>query len=325
MRRLLLHLLYAFPVLFSVSAWAQAAYIRGQIFYEDGTVAHHIVVRLRSDKITYMDEQTTDPEGKFNFVGLVPSIYTLTIEGQNVKAYEKFIDISNSKMSFEHITLHYEHKPDAQNVPPEGAGATVSAHDVNLPAAARKEFETAQKLLNEKHDAENGIKHLRKAIDIYPNYAQAHMILGLTYLELQKPDQAQPELEKAAELDPQLPGAFFGLGTLYNQQKKFPEAAKALRQGLNLTPKVPDAEYQLAQAYFAMQRWDDAETHAHTVVSLAPQFAPVHIMLGNLALRKNDGAAAKAEFSEYLRLDPKGPMAAGATQMIQKIDEIMQK
>jgi len=48
-------------------------------------------------------------------------------------------------------------------------------------------------------------------------------------------------------------------------------------------------------------------------------------MLGNLALRKNDGVTAKAEFSEYLRLDPKGPMAAGATQMIQKIDEIVQK
>jgi Flp pilus assembly protein TadD len=68
-------------------------------------------------------------------------------------------------------------------------------------------------------------------------------------------------------------------------------------------------------------RWQEAEPHAKKAAELAPQVAPPHILLGNNALRNKDIATARAEFSEYLRLDPKGPMAAGAAQMLTKLDE----
>jgi hypothetical protein len=47
--------------------------------------------------------------------------------------------------------------------------------------------------------------------------------------------------------------------------------------------------------------------------------------MGNIALRKQDPDGALKEFSEYLRLDPKGPMAGGVTQMIQKIEANQKK
>jgi hypothetical protein len=43
--------------------------------------------------------------------------------------------------------------------------------------------------------------------------------------------------------------------------------------------------------------------------------------LGNIALRKRDAPGALKEFQEYLKLDPKGPMAEGTQAMVKKIQD----
>ncbi len=45
------------------------------------------------------------------------------------------------------------------------------------------------------------------------------------------------------------------------------------------------------------------------------------MLLGNIALRKNDTPAALNEFQEYLKLDPNGPMADGSRAMVRKLQE----
>jgi tetratricopeptide (TPR) repeat protein len=312
-------LLRSFPLivlLASVPAWA--GFIRGQVRYQDGRFADHVVVRLRSDTIAYQTEQMTDPQGKFDFDGLPLSIYRLTIEGQGVLPYESVIDISMSKMAYETITLKLAREPNANAVPPEGPGASLSADPI--PPAARKEYDAGQKALNEKKDAEGGVKHLRKAIQIYDKYSEAYLSLGIVYMELGKYEEAQSALQKANELTPNAPGGYLALGTMLNQQKKYDEAEKALAHGLELKADVPEGQYELAKTYWATGKWQDAEPHAQKAATLAPNMAPVHVLLGNIALRKQDADGALKEFKEYLRLDPKGPMAGGVEQMIQKIE-----
>jgi tetratricopeptide (TPR) repeat protein len=298
----------------SLPAWA--AFIRGQVRYEDGRFADRVVVRLRSDKIAFQTELTTDPQGKFDFDGLTPTTYHLTIEGQGFRPYESVIDITVSKMSYEQITLKLDRQPNAKAVAPEG---TVNAHEAEIPAQAKKEYDTAQKLVSEKQDTDGGIKHYQKAIQIYDKYAEAHLALGLLYLDLRRFDEAQPALQKSTELNPNAPGGFLALGTLFNQEKKYEDAEKVLKQGLELKADVPGGQYELAKTYWATGKWQDAEPHAQKAVALAPTLAPPHVLLGNIALRKQDTLGAVKEFQEYLRLDPNGPMAAGVTQMIQKI------
>jgi len=53
--------------------------IRGQVRYEDGRWADHVVVRLRSEAVSFQTEVTTDRDGKFSFDGLNPTTYHLTI------------------------------------------------------------------------------------------------------------------------------------------------------------------------------------------------------------------------------------------------------
>jgi len=318
MLRLLPRFFLTCVVFASTVSWA--GFIRGQVFYSDGSFADHVVVRLRSDKIDYMDEQTTDPRGRFSFDGLNPSTYVLSIEGQGIKPYSKFIDISMSKMSNELITLQPDHPHDAKTVPPEGAGATVNAQEAEVPASARKEYEAGQKILADKKDADGSIKHFEKAIQIYPKYSDAYLALGLVHLDLGKLEAAQGELQSANELNPNNPGGYLALGSLFNRQKKYDDAVKALTRGLQLNSEVPLGQYELSKTYWAMGNWQEAEPHAQKAAELSPGLAPVHVLLGNIALRKQDTLGALKEFKEYLHLDPNGPMAGGVTQVIQKIE-----
>jgi tetratricopeptide (TPR) repeat protein len=112
---------------------------------------------------------------------------------------------------------------------------------------------------------------------------------------------------------------------MYNAQKKYDEAEKALPKGLELKSDVAGGQYELAKTYWATGKWQDAEPHAQKAVAIEPTMAPVHVLLGNIALRRQDPTGAIKEFQEYLRLDPKGPMAGGVSQMIQKIEASQKK
>ncbi len=304
----------------ALPSWA--GFIRGQVRFDDGRFADHIVVRLRSDRIDFDSEMQTDIQGKFDFDGVPLNVYHLIIEGQGFRRFEEVIDISMSKMAYESITLHVD-KDHGTPVPPEGPGGSISAD--SIPGAARKEYEEGQKAINEKKDADAGVKHYRKAIQIYGKYSEAYLALGLLYMELGKFDDAQSALQAANDITPTAPGGYLALGTMYNAQKKYDDAEKALTHGLELKPDVPDGQYELAKTFWATGKWQDAEPHAQKAVALAPNMAPPHVLLGNIALRKQDPLGAIKEFQEYLRLDPKGPMAGGVSQMIQKIEASQKK
>lgn len=276
-----------------------------------------IVVMVEGADSGYADQAQTDSSGNFMIQGLPASVYVVRVRVPGYEEMTQRVDLTVVTSNYLSFELRPKPGSEAPPVPAEGSGARLDAH--LAVRGARKEFETGQKLVNEKKDLDGGIKHFRKAIQLYDKYAEAYLMLGLAYQEQQKFEDAQTALQKSTELDPNAPGAFFALGTLFNQEKKYPEAEKALSRGLELKPDVAAGQYEIARTYWVTGRWQDAEPHAKKAVEVEPAFAPAHIVLGNVALRKNDPTAALKEFKEYLRLDPNGPYAAGVTQMVQKL------
>jgi len=301
-------------VVFSAfAAWAD--FIRGVVRYPNGEPADHVIVRLRSDTIAFDTQTETDVQGKFDFDGLVPSRYRLTIEGQNFVPYSSLIDISMSHRSNELITLRPLKEP-AKETPPSGSVSVTGL----VPAEARKEFEAGQK---DDKNPDEAIKHFRKAIQLYDKYAEAYFALGLIYMDQRKLDDSQAALQKSTELAPNSPQAYLTLGAVYNQEKKFDDAEKALTHGLQINPDDAQGQTDLARTYWSEGKWQDAEPHAQKAVTLNPNLATAHILMGNIDLRKRDNAAALKEFNEYLRIDPQGPMAEPVRQMVAKIEAAM--
>lgn len=298
-------------VCFAATAWAD--FIRGQIRFSNGQPADHVVVRLRSDTIAFDSQTQTDILGKFEFDGLVPSRYRLTIEGQNFRPYSSNIDISMSHMSNELITL----QPLKEAAP---APVPAKSGDETIPADAQKEFDAGQKALNDQKDPDGAMQHFRKATQLYGKYPEAYLMIGLLSLDQRKLDDAQAALQKSTELSPHLAQGFLALGAVYNQEKKFDDAQKALTRGLELKPDDAQGESDLARTYLSMGKWQDAEPHAQKSISLNPELPLPHIFLGNIALKKQDSQTALKEFKEYLRLDPQGPMAGAVQQMVAKLE-----
>jgi tetratricopeptide (TPR) repeat protein len=323
MSRILRVLVLGLLVSASVTSWAQN-FIRGLVRLDNGQAADHVIVRLRSDKIAFQGETQTDTQGKFVFDGLYPSTYHLIIEGQGFRPYSSDVDISMSKMAYEQITLQLDKEPEARAVPAEGPAASLNARIARIPPEARKEFDAGRRRMKAQDDV-GSAQHFQKAIALYPQYAEAYQLLGVVHLEGGNLGEAEPELQKAAEIEPHMSTAQFALGVCRNLMAKYAEAEAALLRGLALDPESPDGHYELAKTYWALGRWQDAAPHVQKAVTLKPNVARPHVLLGNIALRKRDPQQALKEYHEYLRLDPNGDMALSTQRMVDKIEQALQQ
>ncbi len=284
-------------------------------------VLERVIVMVEAGDSGYAGQAQTDASGKFELQGLTAESYVVRVRFPGYEEMSQGADLTVSSS----IYLSFELRPKLGNVPPavapEGPDAHLNARMAAVPEKARKEFAAARDLWQKGTDPQRCLDHLNKAIKIYPQFADAYVLQATVYIQQNNAAEAKSALDRALEIDPRLPEAWFTLGMLQNNQKDYDGAEKALIEGLKLDDGSPQGHYELAKTYWALGRWQDAEPHAIKASALQPAMAPVHVLLGNIALRKRDAPGALKEFQEYLRLDPRGPMAEGTQVMVKKLQD----
>ena len=322
----------AFAILFLPDVFAQGRafnnlQVQVRVRYSDGTPAGvGVFVELELENGEMLEQSQTDSSGRCHFFPTAgPTIYVVRVKQPGYLEAKVRLDLQNSQSGLANLIL----KPIPGQTPPPtpntATGATVSAIDLSVPEAARKEYDVGQHSM-ENHDLEGGVVHLKKAIALHGQFPQAYTLLGMAYNEQKKWKDAQAALEQAVQQDPKAVEAYFQLGACLNQLKDFTGAVNALNQGIQLNPDAPGVagvHYELARAYLAMGQWQDANPHAEKAVAMQPDIAAWHILMGNIDLKKGDGPAAIREFQTYLRLAPDGPAAASIREMIPKIKTAM--
>ncbi len=331
--RTLISLLVALDVTASCSvAWPQVkpkpapprTEIRGQVRYPEGPAAGQgIMVTLESDQAGLVAQTQTESQGRFVFTQIPRAVYVVKVRQAGYHEVSQRVDLTTGPTAYVVIDLRPLLREAPPAMPPEGPGSQISFLQLAVPEGAQKELEKGQKLLVESKDPAGSIPHFRKAIQLYPSYAQAYLLLGTADMDLKKWKDAQSALEQATDLDDKLAAAYLALGACYNQQGNFVGAEKPLLRGLELNPEAAEGHYELGRVYWALGRWPEAEPHGRKAAALRPDFAAVHVLLGNIMLRKRDARAALQEFKEYLRFDPKGPMAAPTRDMVAKIENAL--
>src|SRR5262249_53702051 len=154
----------------------------------------------------------------------------------------------------------------------------------------------------------------------YPNYSEAYLLMGVAYSSQRKWDDAEKALQKTIELNKKAGGAYVALGSVENEKKEYAQAEKYLLKAVELAPNSADAHFELGRAYWGQQRWDVADQHVSKANQLRPGNAGQHVMLGNILLRERDAVGALKEFKQAVQVDPKGPLAPPAQQMVDKIE-----
>ncbi len=78
--------------------------------------------------------------------------------------------------------------------------------------------------------------HFRKALEISPDYAEAHYNLGNAFAGLGRIDEAVAHYRKALELNPRWPDVHNNLGFLLASRGRLGEAIDHYRQALQIQP-----------------------------------------------------------------------------------------
>jgi len=288
--------------------------INGQVRYANNSApADKVLVRVEFINGGDAGQTLTDQTGKFRFSGLTPAVYFVTVRAAGYAESRQQVDLQTTSREYLQFQLSPEKSPAAQ---PTDLSKMVNAR---IPAEAQKEFDEGRAALLEEKKIEVGISRLEKAVNLYPNFLEARLLLGTAYMDARQFDKAERELRRSLEIDPKLAAAYFGLGELYRRQQKNDEAENALREGLKLEPKSHQGHFTLGQVYFAKGDVAKSGPEVGRALQLKSDYAEAYLLAGNLFLKTRNAASALQMFEEYLRLEPKGTYAAQTREMVEKI------
>ncbi len=82
---------------------------------------------------------------------------------------------------------------------------------------------------------------------------------GLTLYGQNKHEEAIAELKRALELDPSFADAHLAMGHAMHRLKRLPEAAEAIKKAIEINPQEPMYHTSLSTVYRDMGRIPDAE------------------------------------------------------------------
>jgi tetratricopeptide (TPR) repeat protein len=279
-----------------------------------------IHVRLESAEGGAAGDCETREGGKCEFRPAQKGVYIVRMNERAYKEVNIRIELTGNTMGYATIELKpVGGEPIAERAA-KPVGDSVSVVDASVPANAREEYDKAQSALVD-NKTEAAIGHLQKAVKLYKPFPSAYTLLGRAYLTQKNWTEAEAALHKAIGLDADSAEAYLALGAVYNQTKNYPGAETALVQGLKLKPDAPGGEYELAKTYWSLGRWQESAPYARKAVADMPELAAPHVLMGNILLREGNALQARQEYETYLKLEPSGQMAAGARQMIDKIEK----
>jgi tetratricopeptide (TPR) repeat protein len=107
-------------------------------------------------------------------------------------------------------------------------------------------------------DPERSVAAYRKAIELEPTHADAHINLGRLLQQLGQNEEVEAHYRAALEAAPEDGTAWFNLGTWYEEQSLWQDAADAYSEAIRCEPESPDAYFNLSQLCERAGRRTDA-------------------------------------------------------------------
>ena len=296
--------------------------LTGTIYTEKGDhPIMHAHVRLCDGGGNLLEETITSDSGDFAFRGIPRRTYILQVSAVGFDSRDTSVDLSFNSDRGVPIYL----KQNAVNASESVAAASISAHEMSMPKAARDLLISGKKKFYVDKNAEGGLQDFQAAVASAPGYYEAYYQIALAEMTLGKKTEAEASLRKSIEISGDKYGeADVGLGTIMMERGEIAQAEKTVRRGIELNPDYWLGHYELGRALLSQNKLPDALKSAEQAKSLAPSTAIVYRLLSNIHLQQKDYPALLADIDAYLKLDPDSPAGARAKQLrelvAQKVD-----
>jgi superkiller protein 3 len=186
---------------------------------------------------------------------------------------------------------------------PAADKAVVDVSTLKIPDKAGSEFIKAVKF-QQKNDLAKAEEHLKAAIKIYPNYAEAYNNLGVIYINQNRVDDAEQAFAKATEIMPNNAIALKNLGQARMRAGHYREAIAPLSSATQLDSTDAKALASLGESYLRVKNLSNARDCFEKSVVLNPRLAFSRFRLGSVCLEQRDYEAALKHFRAFLGLEP---------------------
>lgn len=292
--------------------------IQGRIYFPSGRRAdERLKVRLESTSSSTLTV-VADDNGSFSFRSLLPGSYTVVIEaGDQFEPVSERVYINETRNSDSRgtsgsvpriISVPIYLQPKRVVSKTENTGI-VDASLANVPKAAQELY---QKALDESRagDSKKAVEHLKRAIEIHPQFPVALNELGVQYLKLDQPDMSVEYLRAAVKLSPDsfMPRLNYGIALL--ETTKFAEAEKELRQAISKNNSSVVAHLYLGVALVKLRHLEEAEKELLVAArSDRKDLCIAYYYLGGIYWGKRDYKRAADQLERYLQLAPDAPDA----------------
>ncbi len=306
MRRLLLALLLALAAVPEGGSSAERLYrLIGTILRADGRPFNELPVFLQGAIKPFSAQTQAGRDGRFTFKNLPEGTYTLVVEIPTAGGMRKTVEVGPSFADEKgriFLTVKFDGTERAERE------QLVSAVELSIPDEAKVEYGRATDCLARKNiDGATG--HLKKAIEVAPQYAAAWNFLGTIAYQSRQYQQAEQYFREALKRDPEAYSPLVNLGGALLSEAKIEESLPINERAAELRPKDPLAQSQLGQSYFFLGRLDEAERHLKQAKDLDPShFTYPQVILAEIYARRNQLPQAIAEIEEFLKLHPDSPL-----------------
>jgi Flp pilus assembly protein TadD len=153
---------------------------------------------------------------------------------------------------------------------------------------------------------QEAVKHLEKAVQLFPNDYQSRNNLGIVYGRLDEPEKALREFATAMSLRPDDDTIKINLSYFYQKQKNYEKAEEVLRHLVSKSPQNAFLHYRMALFYKDVGQYEAAISELLKATELSPHIINPYVELGNIyATRMKHIGMAKYYYTKGIESAPK--------------------
>lgn len=295
--------------------------VRVHVEYPDNHAAGmHLRVQLMSgSSSTPVAENFTTDQGTAEFTRVPVGDYHVVVSGEGIEPADSGpFEVDRRKLSQSlFVTVHSSNEPDSKRV--ATGSPSVAAVDLNVPDAARKEFDKATKKIADQNWTK-ALELLNRAIALYPQYAPAYNNLGVVYGHMHDAAHEREVLEKAISVNDRFVPAYVNLAKLCLKEQNSAQAETLLENVNRLEPANAETLTLLAEAQLLNKHYDAAIASAHSAHAVPHQkLAVVHYIAARAFEHENRLPEALAELQLFLKEEPDGERANQVREEIAQI------
>ncbi len=269
-----------------------------------------VEVRLKNDYGSIVQAVQSFSNGTFRFDNVTLGQYNVEVADSRFNLVTIFLWLRDPEDTANEIVVKLV-RNEAGSKPPADSGELDFSRlelDAAIPAAALQEFRKGVEAARSKSKDDPPDTHFKKAIQIYPDFYEAHYQLGLEYARQRRGAEALQEVERAVSLKPTAIASLSMLGRLYVEGGQNEKGIATLLRVGTLGTLTADDRYYLGLGFYKIDNTAAAQQQFEQAIALAPNKNPAaYVQLHNAYVRNGNPTAALGALESYLRLFPNDP------------------